>query len=563
MILSSAMIPLLLGLQTPSYKTPLEAVDYFQQKRQKIGALYRVAIPNKADLDQAAAQLDEEFKLWQSPTMQYWARGEMRLLIKGRELAADRTIVAAKAVKREELVQWIQIATEQGSGSLLADVLEREPTMSMMLVEPNVRRALTRMRAITAWSQGLDFFSPAKDLYSGEEKIVALAIVWRHIDSHFPFGPRITDWNKTFVESIGKVGAAKNTFEVFTELQKFAATRQDGLTFVTMPFESSQQFEARAVVSTRQIEDKVVISEIDSQVAALPIQFGDEVLAIDGVPVQNYAELTRRPTVSASTPQGLAASLYGPHLLAGELGKPFRISLRHAGGKTDEVSLTRILPNLKGAPASLEVFKTKAEVAILQVKNLDSLSILQALEANEKLISDAKGIVVDLRECKGGLRFVAQAFSQHFQSAPFQWLKESTRVTNSSYSARGVEWSEATLEPDNVAVAAKGYTTQPLVILVSARTSGPAEELAEVLASTKRGVLVGQATAGNAGLSFKTVVPGGGTVSVLATKVFRADGQPLNGLGVTPTVPVTESLSAFRSRVDEGLEAALKQFPIK
>ncbi len=558
MILPSIFFPLLLASQTASYKTPMEAVEYFQLKRAKIGSLYRVPTPNKADLDSAASQLDEEFKLWQSPAMQYWARGEMRLLIKGRELAADRAIVAAKSGKKDELVQWIQIATEQGSGSLLADVLEREPSMSVLVSEPTVRRSLNRMRAVSAWSAGLDFTTPPKDLYSGEEKIVALAVVWKHIDVHFPFASRITDWNKSFVDAIGKVGAAKNTFEVFTELQKFAATRQDGLTFVTMPYESAQQFEARAVITTRLVEDQVLVADIDRAVASLPIQIGDEVLSVDGMPVRNFAELTRRPTVSASTPQGLAETLFGPHLLAGELGKPFRVVVRHAGGKTEEVSLNRVLPDLKGAQSPLEVFKTKENHVVLQLKSLDSLSVVQALEANDKIISEAKGIILDLRECKGGLRIAAQALSQRFMPAPFQWLHESTRLTNSSYMARGVEWGEVTLEPDAVAVVEKGYTKQPMIVLTSARTSGPAEELAEILGSSKRATLLGQATAGMAGLSFRTTIPGGGSVSVLATKVLRADGQPINGFGVVPSVVVNETLSGFRSRIDEGIDAALK-----
>ncbi len=563
MILSFAMLSLSVWAQTPIFKTPQEAVAYLQGERMKTGQLYRKATPTKDELDQSVKQIEDQFKLWQSPALQFWARGDMRLLIKGRELSADRAIVAAKSGNKDDLVKWLQIAVEQGSGAPLAEVLEREPSMAVLSSEPNVRRLLGRMRALTSWSQNLDFVTPSRDLYSGEEKIVALAVVWRQVDQHLPFAAKLVDWQKTFVDSITKVGNAKNAFEVFSELQQFAATRQDGLTSVSMPFELAQQHQARALVSTRIIEGKVLISAIDPAVSGLAVQFGDEILSVDGQPVKNYAEALRRPMVSASTPHGLNEILYGDHLLEGELGKPVRLLVRHAGGKTDEVAVPRTLPNLKAGASPLEVYKGAEGYMVLSVKHFDSLSILQALEANEKVIGEAKGVILDLRECQGGLRVAAQGVAQRFSAEPIAWLQESSRVSRSDYVARGVEWAEASIDGDMIPSLEKNFAKSPLVVLVSSRTSHVAEELAEVLQSTKRATVFGQPSAGVVGLTYRSFLPGGGTVAVAATRVAKADGQPLSGVGVIPNSTVAETLDAFRSRRDETLEAALKALKSK
>jgi C-terminal processing protease CtpA/Prc len=74
----------------------------------------------------------------------------------------------------------------------------------------------------------------------------------------------------------------------------------------------------------------------------------------------------------------------------------------------------------------------------------------------------------------------------------------------------------------------------------------------------KRGVLVGEATAGTTGQPLVFSLPGGGNATVCTAHCTYADGSEFVGIGVQPDLEVRAMMSDIRSGRDPVLDAALK-----
>jgi carboxyl-terminal processing protease len=126
----------------------------------------------------------------------------------------------------------------------------------------------------------------------------------------------------------------------------------------------------------------------------------------------------------------------------------------------------------------------------------------------------------------------------------------------------------ATLAARNVANAVitagdtDGALTMPVVLLVSNGTGNAAEILASALADNGRARLVGEPTAGLAGVQKLVRLPEGHGLWLTYGRYLRADGTPIHGRGLRPDVAADIPTVGFGEeppRADRALERALQE----
>ena len=106
-------------------------------------------------------------------------------------------------------------------------------------------------------------------------------------------------------------------------LQQLCAVLKDSHTGVNMPGELKEATEARPPIDVRAVEGKALVTDVyDDNLVRNGVRPGQEIVAIDGVPTQQYAEQRVKPYLSASTPQFLEMVTYQYYLLCGPKDQP-------------------------------------------------------------------------------------------------------------------------------------------------------------------------------------------------------------------------------------------------
>lgn len=156
-----------------------------------------------------------------------------------------------------------------------------------------------------------------------------------------------------------------------------------------------------------------------------------------------------------------------------------------------------------------------------------------------------KGVVLDLRGNGGGnsLKEVAGLF---VGKEPVLWLVRKT--------------SDKLAQPSHA--LGNAMCQSPLVVLVDRLTAAGAEIIASALQTSKRATVVGQKTFGNAVNQSMEAQPDGSTKLVVVAYYLTADGNPIDGAGIKPDVPLDANLSKEEA-LRKAVEVLLGQKPIK
>jgi hypothetical protein len=189
------------------------------------------------------------------------------------------------------------------------------------------------------------------------------------------------DWNRAYRDFLPQVVTAKNTRDYYAVLMRFAA-HCDGHTNVYPPEALEDRFYARPPLRTALVEDKVLITALGSPtLARLGLGVGDEVVAIDGEAVRDYAEHRIAPTVSSSTPQDRDVRMYGYELLMGDADAPVHLSVCDARGRAREITVPRKGYDDVIAPKAFEFRKLPGGIVALTLDHFESDAGVKAFEA--------------------------------------------------------------------------------------------------------------------------------------------------------------------------------------
>ncbi|MFD1949489.1 S41 family peptidase [Sphingomonas arantia] len=112
-----------------------------------------------------------------------------------------------------------------------------------------------------------------------------------------------------------------------------------------------------------------------------------------------------------------------------------------------------------------------------------------------------------------------------------------------------------TLDVPTVGAGRRSYTG-PLAVLVGPRSASGAEILAALVQDSDRGPVIGGTTAGAVTGAAQTKLPDGGELWVAVFDIRSAADVRLEGRGLVPAIPVTQSLADLRAGRDPVLARA-------
>ncbi|HEX4836846.1 MAG TPA: S41 family peptidase [bacterium] len=257
-----------------------------------------------------------------------------------------------------------------------------------------------------------------------------------------------------------------------------------------------------------------------SPAKAAGLQRFDKVLQVDGKPLQNVNVLDASQTIRG--PAGSTASL-----------------VIQRGGQTLQLAVVRApirVPPIEGrflvpGVAYLKIFEFSQGAGSQLRKVVEELQVQGHI----------RWAVLDLRGDPGGLIVEAANVGGVFLPP---------RTVLARITERGQQ-------PSQLRTAGFPLLRRtPLVILVDGGSASASEILAGAFKDEHRATIVGEKTAGALGGSVTVALPEGG-MSVTVERILSPNNSQVEGVGITPDVPVALTVADMERGQDTQLEAAL------
>jgi carboxyl-terminal processing protease len=253
-----------------------------------------------------------------------------------------------------------------------------------------------------------------------------------------------------------------------------------------------------------------VISPIDDTPASRAgVKAGDLILALDGQTVQG---LTLNDAVDK---------------MRGPPNSTIKLTLKRDGvDKPVELSMQREVIHIQVVRSRLE--GDIGYVRLTQFNEQTDSGLRKAVQTLRQQSGDKlKGFVIDLRNNPGGLLDQAVAVSDDFLD---QGEVVSTRARHPDDSQR---WD----------AKSGGDITRglPVVVLINGGSASASEIVAGALQDHHRAVLLGTRSFGKGSVQTVIPLPGNGAMRLTTARYYTPSGRSIQGLGITPDVPVDES----------------------
>lgn len=311
----------------------------------------------------------------------------------------------------------------------------------------------------------------------------------------------------------------------------------------------------RPPVRTALIEDKVMVLHVGEADVAARVKTGDEIVAIDGQPVRDYARERIAPYVSASTAQDRAERTFNYQLLPGDADRRVALTLRAADGTERIETVARSGPG--DAPPVAGFRQLDGGIAYIALDQFENDADVQVFEAALPQILAARGLVIDVRRNGGGSTLYALQVLSHLTRAPLKMMDAMTRNDDIIGRAQGrarTDWTR--VSGGAYRLPQKLVFDGPVAVLTSARTISAAEDFTAMFKLMQRGITVGETTGGSTGQPLVLALPGGGSAYICIKRDVYADGSTFVGQGIAPDVEVKQTIAALRAGRDLALERA-------
>ncbi|MFY0563981.1 S41 family peptidase [Archangium lansingense] len=478
------------------------------------------------------------------------------------ESSAVKTMELPLAGGHRAIVRTSELVFPQGSQGLRADVTvpasadegEQGPAIQAALKLVRTSKAKTPARHATPRA-GVPTWH-AEETYADQEypspglRTLAVCRFWNVMRYFHPDPKALGDWDAVLPEFLRKAREATDARAYALTLYELSARVHDGHIFLA---ERGTVFrtlgEATAPILPRYVEGRPLMTELlDANVAReAGLVVGDELLTVDGQPVEERAGFLRRH-LAASTPAALSLKV-AEMLLAGPDGSQVSLRVRSADGRQKELKLPRSRaflapfrkPSAEGEPyRKLEGNLGYVDLRLLRVEQLDPM--LEALKGT-------RGIIFDMR---GQPQSTAWALAPRLNVKGARHAAVVARPLVSSGQRQELRFSDT-----EISRATPPRYTGSTVMLVDERASSQAEYTAMMLQAAAGTRLVGAPTAGAVGDTTNVCLPGAVCVLFTGQLLLYPDGRPVQGVGVTPDVEVRPTVKGIRAGRDEVLERAI------
>ena len=421
------------------------------------------------------------------------------------------------------------------------------------------------------------------------DRIADLSMIWKQASQVFPYFDRNPiDWDRTYREYIAKVMEVKTDTQFHLLLAEFINLLGDGHTDYMFPKTLRDEIGYPPFL-LRYVQDSYCIAAITPELKA----FADtQVLSINGTPFSEFVQ---------------EASRYSYHVgnFVTRINQMLPFLLKRTGNTMEttcgsfEFDLSPTAPEgLKPRTPELplpyqKINSEKLDIRlyddkILYVKLDDFLYNKAADEVRAAIeqTSGLRGILLDLREDRGGMTVYGAKLAELLISGTFHACKKRTRSATGSEIASASQiarWSKEAIEEH----IAAGYATResmdecidfiknrhydryensygsddhtalfsgPCVILTSRYTASAAEDFVAMFRTSERATIVGTETSGTTGTPLVQSLLCGGWFRVVSIGYQVMDGTEFIGCGIKPDVFCEISADDLRRGYDSVLE---------
>lgn len=397
------------------------------------------------------------------------------------------------------------------------------------------------------------------------QRVEAFTRLWSTVKfnfANFNLVPEL-NWDNVLSEYLPKVMQDQSNDEYILVLQECVARLKDGHTSIGSSW-GNGLLTACPPLRIRSVVGKAIVTKIaeTEEIKASGVKPGDEITHVDGRPVEELLKKDIYPYISASTPQGRDLKAY-PRILQGPSESRVSFSIKTTEGAVRKVYLTRKSRGLAMIPScarpELEYRELGGGLAYVALNSFGNREIVQMFNEKFKEISNAKGLIIDVRKNSGGSSSNGDAIIRCLieKAVPHTLWKTPQHIAAFKAWGRPKKWFEGEsrmIEPRQ----GKNYPG-PIVILIGTETFSAAEDFVVPLHAAGRATIVGQKSGGSTGqplhFSFLEGKIGG---RVCTKRDQYPDDREFIGVGIIPDVQVHPTPADIAAGRDVVLEKALE-----
>lgn len=362
----------------------------------------------------------------------------------------------------------------------------------------------------------------AQSRLSQEKKIYMLSEIWKEVSYSFCDSKRLLDihWDSIYLTNITKVLDTKSDYEFYLVLRKFLVNIEDGHTNLELQNLTQTLSVGELPIAIKKIDNRIFLFGFISD-NLNNVALGSEIIQINNLPVLDYINKFVLPYTWGSTLQWRTQNAVENVFGFGLIGDSLNVQFKTTEGNFKDIWLKYQDKNkfIKANFKTLPSFRPKPRYEILDDSFLylkpNSFELnysVKYLQRNANIIYKAKGIIIDLRDNRGGNEDIADSLLMCFLDLKtMKTYKSLTRKHNGFYAAMGYGYptyksyyDNQTMDTLHEEIIQKGELPtflQPMVILIGTSTCSAAEDflLALKLNAPKRAILIGTPTAGSTG----------------------------------------------------------------
>lgn len=374
------------------------------------------------------------------------------------------------------------------------------------------------------------------------------------------------NWDSAYAATVTFAGErpAPSDLQFFRRLRRWGAVLHDGQLEILPPAVIANRI-ARPPLALRSIERRPFIMDYvtnDEMRVARPERLA-EILAVQGIPAAEWIRDSVLPEIPAAT----EASRWDravAQMLEGERGTALHLLLKLPGGAERGASVTRSM-SLLGARSPLERPALEADTlpdGAIWVR-VNSLADPDVLSLFDRALGDApreglrhRGLILDLRETIGTVTGREQAYAllSRLIDRPFLGSRRRIPQYRPDSLTPWISVPSDTIWPP-VRRERIAYTG-PVVVLISPRTGGAAEDFVVAFQAGGRGPTVGEPTAASTGRTATLTLPSGWKLRLTVSRDAFPDGREFVPAGNAPQFPVEVKVEDILAGRDAVLDRA-------
>ena len=544
---------------------PLRAMDAYehaQALRHEADAKVDEKHPTPEGLEAAAALLREALDYLATPQVRELGTGNVFLWGRRQDVLRDYAGVLALQGKKDEALAALEAMQQEAWYPPLGPAFFG-PQFDSLRGDPRFKRMEATSAAVARLWKVPAIATPYQAEIPVEQRIAGLSLFWSEARTSFAYFDHVADlhWDQVYLDFLPRVMAVKTTEEYYRVLMQLAPLLKDGHTNIYPPKELQPKLYSRPPLRTERIAGKVYVADVYSEALAARVKRGEQLVAIDGVPVERYADQSVAPFVSSSTPQDRELRTYTYQLLAGDADKPLALTLATASGEERVEHVERKGYSDVHHPPPF-TFRRIGDVAYLSLDHFESDAGVKAFEKALPEILASRGLVLDLRRNGGGSTYFGLQILSYLVPDPLPLAKQRIRGETAWARTAGpgiVFWVPSPGSDRGPTFNRKEHFAGPVAVLIGPQTFSAAEDFVMAFDAARRGILVGSTTAGSTGQPMSFSLPGGGSARICVKRDTYPDGREFVGRGIAPAIEVTMTAEDLRAGRDPVLDRAVAE----